>query len=136
LPDSLNWDDLPRFYDMNNPRGETVALRHLVNWVIHSFVFIPEARSDHAGSSTLTGFYCNSDRTRGRQVIRVDWVDYHDALSAVARDQVIELRTIRNGRGKEIQLRSNKHLTAEEVQIFYAEHEAFIAECWEEASGV
>ncbi len=47
---------------MRSSSRERVPLRHLTNWIIHSYVFVPEVRSDHAGSSTLTDFYCNSNR--------------------------------------------------------------------------
>jgi hypothetical protein len=64
-PDLMNWEQLDRFYDIDNGLKAAVRLRHLTNWIVHSFVFLPEVESDHAGSDRLSAFWCNSDRTRG-----------------------------------------------------------------------
>ncbi len=96
-PDSMNWEQLDRFYDLSAGAPERVRLRDLTNWIIHSYVFVPEVRSDHAGSSTLTGFYCNSDRLRADRLLRVAWPDFRTAMQAVAHDDIVDMVTVRDG---------------------------------------
>jgi hypothetical protein len=128
MPDSWSWDQLDRFYDMALSERQRVPLRHLVNWIIHSYVFIPEVRSDHAGSEIVTGFFCNSDRLRGERLVRVSWLDFRRVLRAVAEDEVIQMVTVRDGRGREVQLRSSEPIKAGDVAAFYDRHAEFVDE--------
>lgn len=128
VPDSMNWERLDQHYDLAAGRSERVPMRHLVNWIIHSFVFIPEVRSDHAGSELITGFYCNSDRLRNDRVVRVSWESFRGLLDGVARDDVIDVVTVRDGRGREAQLRSSLPIGPAEKAAFYSRHEDFVRE--------
>jgi hypothetical protein len=128
VPDSLNYDRLTDFYDMEKGRRASVPLRQLVNWIIHSYVFVHEVRSDLAGGSLVVGFYFNSDLSRDRQLVRIDWVEYRRVLRDVAKDEVVEIMTLRDGRGREVQLRSAAHLTASQRAAFRRRHQKFIEE--------
>ena len=126
VPDAMHWDQVERYYDLEAGREETVLIRDLMNWLVHSFTFIVESRSDRAGACWPSGFYCNSDRTRRRSLIRVDWADYRQLLASVAGDDVVSMTTLRNGKGDMRQLRSNVPLTEEQVRAFHAKHASFI----------
>lgn len=126
MPDSWNWDELDRFYDMSLSERQRVPLRHLVSWITHSYMFIPEVRSDHADSEIVTGFFCNSDRLRGERLVRVCWLDFCRVLRAVAEDDVIDIVTVRDCRGREVQLRISEPITAEDRAAFYDLHADFV----------
>lgn len=127
-PDPENWKQLERFYDLRAGREESVPMRHLLNWVIHSFVFVVEERSDLAGGSVPAGFWCNSDRSRTREVVRVGWKDYRGMLDQVIADDVVSMMTLRDGHGRHVQVRSSEHLDEEQSRAFYDKHPDFIAE--------
>jgi hypothetical protein len=55
-PDSMNWEKIERFYDLDDAHVRSVPLRDLVNWLIHSFTFLIDVRSDQAGGLVPTGF--------------------------------------------------------------------------------
>jgi hypothetical protein len=106
VPDSMNWEKIDRFYDLDHPQSASVALRELVNWLIHSFTFLIDVRSDHAGGLVPTGFWCNSDRTRRRELVRVGWKDYKELLGRVVHDDVVEISFHQDGLGGYQELRS------------------------------
>jgi hypothetical protein len=60
----MNWEKIERFYDLDHAHMRSVPLRDWVNWLIHSFTFLIDVQSDHAGGLVPTGFWCNSDLTR------------------------------------------------------------------------
>jgi hypothetical protein len=98
-PDSMNWEKIDDFYDLDHAEMRSVPLRELVNWLIHSFTLRIDARSDHAGGLIPTGFWCNSDRTRRRELVRIDWTDYKELLRRVIHDDVVEWSFERDGFG-------------------------------------
>jgi hypothetical protein len=128
VPDSLNWEEITEFYDIEQGKAEEVPIRHLMNWIIHSYVFLVEVRSDHAGSSSLSAFYCNSDRLRSNRVIRVPWDSFRDVLNRVAADDVISTFMLRDGRGGEVQLRSAVPITDHIRSTFLRKHAKAVAE--------
>jgi hypothetical protein len=108
-PDFMNWEKIETFYDLDHAHVRSVPLRDLVNWLIHSFTFLIEVRSDHAGGSVPTGFWCNSDRTRRRELVRVGWTDYKELLRRVIHDDVVEISFHRDGHGGYVERRSAVH---------------------------
>ena len=127
-PDPGNWDQLERFYNLDAGREQSVPMRLLINWVIHSFAFLVEVRSDLAGGSVPAGFWCNSDRSRAREVVRVGWKEYRRMLDRVIADDVVSMETLRDGYGWLVQLRSSEHLNEVQRKAFYDKHADFIAE--------
>jgi hypothetical protein len=124
----MNWEQLDRFYDIANGLDVAVRLRHLTNWIVHSFVFLAEVESDHAGSDRLSAFWCNSDRTRGSEVIRVAWPDYRRAVQLVVDDNVVSAIMLRDGQGSYRQLLSAALITTEQQDAFRQRHASFIDE--------
>jgi hypothetical protein len=114
-----NWENLDRFYDLDKGHARDVQMRQLVNWIIHSFAFIVEVRSDHASGHVPVAFWCNSDRTRVKEILRVPWVEYKRLLTAVQEDDVVEMQTLRDGKGGHRQLRSNAPLTPQQRENFW-----------------
>jgi hypothetical protein len=55
-PDSMNWEKIDDFYDLDHAEMRSVPLRELVNWPIHSFTLLIDVQSDHAGGLIPTGF--------------------------------------------------------------------------------
>jgi hypothetical protein len=108
-PDSMNWEKIERFYDVDHPDVQSVPLRQLVNWLIHSFTFLIDVRSDHAGGLVPAGFWCNSDRTRRHELVRVGWTDYKELLRRVIHDDVVEMSFERDGKGNYQERRSAVH---------------------------
>jgi hypothetical protein len=119
-PDSMNWEKIERFYDLDHAQVRSVPLRQLVNWLIHSFTFLIDVRSDHAGGLVPTGFWCNSDRTRRSrktpgggilpgELVRVGWTDYKELLRRAIHDDVLEISFHRDGHGGYVERRSAVH---------------------------
>ena len=127
-PHSTNWDRIHEFYDLDSPRRNDVPVRHLINWIIHSFVFLLEVRSDLAGGQVFEAFYVNSDRTRKSDLLRIHWAEYRGLIDEVAADHIVEMITFRNVRGDEVQLRSRSHLSLAEREDFEHRHAIFIRE--------
>lgn len=127
-PDPGNWEQLERFYDLHAGREESVPMRHLLNWVIHSFVFLVEERSDLAGGRVPAGFWCNSDRSKARDVVRVGWRQYRGMLDRVIADDVVSIVTLRDGHGGHVQVRSSELMDEEQRRVFNDTHRDFIAE--------
>ena len=127
-PDSMKWDRIDKFYELDSGVAGAAPLRYLVNWIIHSFVFLAELRSDLAGGQVIDGFYVNSDRTRRQDLVRVSWSNYRRALDGVVNDDVVESIRLRNGRGDEVELRSAVYLSPADQEAFRLRHKDFIAE--------
>ena len=121
-PDPGNWEQLERFYDLHAGREESVPMRHLLNWVIHSFVFLVEERSDLAGGRVPAGFWCNSDRSKARDVVRVGWRQYRGMLDRVIADDVVSIVTLRDGHGGHVQVRSSELMDEEQRRVFNDTH--------------
>jgi hypothetical protein len=132
-PHSTNWDRIHQFYDLDSPRPDRVPVRHLINWIIHSFVFLHEVRSDLAGGAVLEAFYVNSDRTRKKDLLRVGWANYRVLIDEIVRDDVVAIRTYRSPNGDEVQLRSRTPFTAQDMLEFERRHDSFIREAIAEA---
>jgi hypothetical protein len=105
-PDSMNWEKIDDFYDLDHAEMRSVPLRELINWLIHSFTLLIDVRSAHAGGLIPTGFWCNSDRTRRRELVRVGWTDYQELLRRVIQDDVVEWSFERDGFGRYKERRS------------------------------
>jgi hypothetical protein len=95
----MNWEKIDRFYDLDHPQMRSVPLRQLVNWLVHSFTFLIEVRSDHTGGLVPTGFWCNSDRTRRRELVHVGWSEYKELVRRVSIEDVIAWGFSRDGFG-------------------------------------
>lgn len=109
LPDSMNWERVDRFYDLDRPSLGRVPLRRLVNLLIHSYVFgiTRNVGLDEYSSrpSPMTDFLVNSDQSR-KELFRIGWHDYRIAAHRIVEDDVIALTTHRDGHGGETALRS------------------------------
>lgn len=127
-PHSTNWDRIHQFYDLDSPRPDRVPVRHLINWIIHSFAFLHEVRSDLAGGAVLEAFYVNSDRTRKKDLLRVGWADYRVLIDEIVSDHVVAIKTYRSPNGDEVQLRSRAPFTAQDMLEFERRHDPFIRE--------
>lgn len=131
MPDWSNFENVAEFYDVDAGRKQTIELRHLVNWIIHSHVFVPEIDSDHAGSTTIDGFYVNSDKKRGKEIAKISWAEFRRIINAVSHDDVVSQFWFRDGLGQGIRLRSSKEISREEVDAFKLKHKSFIEELWQ-----
>jgi len=75
-----------------------------------------------------TRVYCNSDRTRGRELLYVFWNAYKRALWRVANDDVVEICQIRDALGNEAILRSAVPLTPEARAEWHSRHQETMEE--------
>jgi hypothetical protein len=128
LPDSMNWERIERLYDLTKEQAKRVRLRDLLNWIIHTYVWVERAETDHAGGAYFTGFYCNSDRTRGLELLYVPWSAYKRALWAVACDDVVSVLHARDSLGNEVVLRSAVNITPQMSNEWYEKYRETIAD--------
>ncbi len=128
IPDSITWEKIDRYYDLDSKQTTEVRFRDLLNWIIHTYVFVEHVESDHAGGVRTIGFYCNSDRTRGRELLYVFWNAYKRALWRVANDDVVEICQIRDALGNEAILRSAVPLTPEARAEWHSRHQETMEE--------
>ncbi len=57
IPDSITWEKIDRYYDLDSKQTTEVRFRDLLNWIIHTYVFVEHVESDHAGGVRTIGFY-------------------------------------------------------------------------------
>ena len=84
LQDFLNADQIDRFYNLGRPESRTVDPLWIVNQLIHSFVYMPEAED-----GPPLGFYFNSDKRRHDSLFHIDWEEFERMIRAVVEDGVV-----------------------------------------------
>ena len=87
LQDFMNADKIDRFYDLGRPESRTVDPLWIVNQLIHSFVYMPEAED-----GPPLGFYFNSDNSRSESLFHITWGEFVRLIEAVVDDGVVSMR--------------------------------------------
>lgn len=77
VPTVLSRHDIDEFYDLRAPIKGTIKAPELCNLLVHSFVFVPEFKSNGG----LAGVFFASDRSRRNQLIRIGARDYVSLLT-------------------------------------------------------
>lgn len=84
LPDFLNWHDLDRFYELEQPEKVKVSLRELCNQLVHSWIFML-ARAEDGG---MDGYFVASDHGRARRLLYFGLIETAGLLRGVAEDDI------------------------------------------------
>jgi hypothetical protein len=90
--DFLSAHHIDRGYDLEAPGARSLTLRTLCNLLIHSFVFMTV--TDEIGTD-WNGFFVNSDRTKGRELLYVARDDFDLLVDEVISDDVVTMRVDR-----------------------------------------
>jgi hypothetical protein len=85
--DFLNAHHVERAYDLSAAHKKNLGLRQLCNLLVHSFVFMPAIDQ----KEVCAGFYVNSDQTKERELVFVDWADFDLLVSEVVQDDVVAM---------------------------------------------
>jgi hypothetical protein len=84
LQDFMNADKIDRFYSLGRPESRTVDPLWIVNQLIHSFVYMPEAED-----GPPLGLYFNSDNSRHESLFHIAWEEFVRLIQGVVDDGVV-----------------------------------------------
>lgn len=102
-PNALNWQDISRFYDLDNSTPDQLSLRQFCNLLVHSFVFVIATRSS---AETMDCIYITSDKDKHKFLLCIEYEDIRALLTAVAEDEVVssQWRRAKDGQFKIVNL--------------------------------
>ena len=105
IPDKINFPNVDRFYDIEHLRGTQVSLVDLCNWLVHSFVLVPEFSASALTGLRFERFYLASDTGRRRGVLVIDWPWFtRHVVGAVCLDGVVSAPILRLPTGGSLSL--------------------------------
>jgi hypothetical protein len=85
--DIINWHDVEANYDLNTPRTGKVRLSHLLNQLIHSFVYMPVI-----DGSRFRSILFNSDRTKSTVLYEIQAKDLIDIILSFSSGSIVSAR--------------------------------------------
>lgn len=95
-PDQLNWHQIDRFFDLNNPARITLKPLQLCNQIIHSRVFLVVGFADHQG---MSGFYVTSDYNSRKRLYYVGLDVFARFLRQAGEEDVKKVSLVRDENG-------------------------------------
>ena len=93
--DMENHHHFVRHYDLKRPRRESLHLKLLANFLIHSFVFA--VFEGEGGSYEDARFFFNSDRNKDKVVYEVTISDFRLIVADVLNDEAVYITTDDDG---------------------------------------
>jgi hypothetical protein len=105
-PDMLNYDQVSRFYDLDNLRTTEVPVIDLTHQIVHSYVLVPHFLMRGDFGLRLDGFFLASDTTRKSRVYWISWSVLRTLAVKMVSDDVEVVRSFRTGEGDYIKLPS------------------------------
>ncbi|CAK1742494.1 conserved hypothetical protein [Vibrio crassostreae] len=90
--DYMNWHRLDELYDLSGKQCETKTLRVLCNFIVHSYVFMPEVNDE----GHLVSFYVTSDKDRNKKLYSVSIEQVINIFKLVGGDYPSNTKMVRN----------------------------------------
>ncbi|TBT23870.1 hypothetical protein D5E86_24770 [Vibrio parahaemolyticus] len=90
--DYMNWHRVDELYDLSGKQCETKTLRALCNFIVHSYVFMPELNDE----GHLVSFYVTSDKDRNKKLYSVSIEQVLDIFKLVGSDYPSNTKMARN----------------------------------------
>jgi hypothetical protein len=95
--DLENHHHFVRHYDLGRPRRESLHLKRLSDYLIHSFVFaVSEGEREGAGYEDAR-FFFNSDRNKDKVVYGMTISDFRSIVDDVLNDEAVHITTDDDG---------------------------------------
>lgn len=109
-PDTVTFPKVEAFYKTSHLEDAPIPLIALCHAIVHSYVLVPRTFAGRGLGLQFVDFFLASDRGRASGVHLIRWADVV-ALVAEARyrDDVVSLRTIRDGQGDELRIPMSSH---------------------------
>lgn len=116
-PDITNMHRTLDFYEQDgNP--SRISYGDFANLLIHSRSLVTLSDVDAEGREVAWGFAVTSDRTHLKYVSVFSMDDVVRFVEALAQDDVVQIRSLRDGRGDYVAVGSNKHMPEEELNAY------------------
>ncbi|MGO4998302.1 hypothetical protein [Oceanisphaera sp. W20_SRM_FM3] len=92
--DYMNWHKVDELYDLSSKQRETKTLRALCNFIVHSYVFMPELSDD----GRLASFYVTSDKDRNKKLYSILITQIVEIFKLVGNDYPSSTKITRNSK--------------------------------------
>ena len=92
--DYMNWHKIDELYDLGSKQSETKTLRVLCNFIVHSYVFMPELNDE----GQLANFYVTSDKDRNKKLYSVSIEQVIKIFELVGDDYPSNTEMVRNSK--------------------------------------
>ena len=100
--DYLNWHRIEKLYDLGSKQSETKTFRDLCNFIVHSYVFMPELTE----SGSLASFYVTSDKDKNKKLYSISANQVIDIFKLVGNDYPNNSKMVRNAKTGELDISS------------------------------
>ncbi|TOK04628.1 hypothetical protein CGH72_08565 [Vibrio parahaemolyticus] len=88
----MNWHSVDELYDLSGKQCETKTLKALCNFIVHSYVFMPELNNE----GHLVSFYVTSDKDRNKKLYSVSIEQVINIFKMVGSDYPSNGKMVRN----------------------------------------
>ncbi|MGF1733663.1 hypothetical protein [Photobacterium kasasachensis] len=100
--DYMNWHKVDELYDLSGKQRETKSLRVLCNFIVHSYIFMPELSDD----GRLVSFYVTSDKDRNKKLYSVSIEQVVEIFQLVGNDYPRNTKMTRNPKTGDLDIES------------------------------
>lgn len=108
----INWDRIEKLYDLSSSTAGTISAQHLVNQLIHSYVFMISL-----DERSLEGFYVSSDRDRNKRLLHIGIDAFLALLRSVGSDYPARVVRTWNENQQDYSVRAWSEEEAEAVTV-------------------